>query len=150
MLIFCDVSCVPINLIDDSVVLNLSSLYERVERLNIIPTLYNNDIFSVDFDLYYGEFIFNNNDVFKRYMKIIMPLYNGKNVIVLVTRSTNSDAVTESLIKIIQDRYGYISNNIFSKEDCDYLVEGKFSVFGIQALDYDKDRLMKLIELDSM
>ena len=133
MLIFCDVSCVPINLIDDSVVLNLSSLYERVERLNIIPTLYNNDIFSVVFDSYYGEF-----------------LYNGKNVIVLVTRSTNSDAITESLIKIIQDRYGYISNNIFSKEDCDYLVEGKFSAFGIHALDCDKDRLMKLIELDSM
>ena len=72
MLIFCDVSCVPINLIDDSVVLNLSSLYERVERLNIIPTLYNNDIFSVEFDSYYGEFIFNNNDIFKRYMKVLI------------------------------------------------------------------------------
>ena len=141
MLLVGNVRCLPDN-IDKFVVLNVSSLAEGFERVHLvpsIPTMYNND---KEFDLAYANYIFSNDYVFMEFMKIIYPLYLGMDVFLIVTRNEDThDIVTESLCKLIQQRYGYNYQLLNIKEDIDYYDESNFSLTGIQTLDMDKERM---------
>lgn len=144
MLLVGDARCIP-NDIDNLVVLNLSSLaegYERVHLVPSIPTMYNNER---DFSLHYANFIFSNDAIFMELMKIVYPLYCGYNVFLIVSRSENTyDIVTESLCKLIQQRYGYNYQLINCIDDIDYYDESSFSLNGIQVFDIDKEKMTYL------
>lgn len=123
-------------------VLNLSSLVEGYERVHLVPsfsTTYNND---KEFDIAYANYIFSNDFVFMEFMKIVYPLYLGADVFLLVSRNENTyDIMTESLCKLIQQRYGYNYQLINIEDDIDYYDDSDFSLNGIQALDIDKERM---------
>lgn len=141
MLLVGDARCFPESL-EKFVVLNLSSLIEGFPRVHLVPsvtTQYNND---KEFDLDYANYIFSNDSVFMEFMKIVYPLYEGRDVFLLVSRNENThDIITESLCKLIQQRYGYNYQLINHPSDIDYYDDSNFSIYGIQTLDMDKERM---------
>lgn len=133
----------------DTSILNLSSLNERFPRVALMPPpnlhFMNDEIF----DENYFYYIFNNDLVFMELMKIIIQLYHGNNVCLLVTQNEVFDKITESLLKLIQQRYGY--NGIVINEAEDLLMfdtpvyeDGEFSLPGLAMLDIDKERFSYL------
>lgn len=144
MLLVGDIRCLPDNK-DKFLILNLSSLAEGFQRVHLVPSVtaaYNND---KEFDIAYANYIFSNNNVFMELMKIIYPLYLGSDVFLLVSRNENThDIITESLCKLIQQRYGYNYQLLNNKDDIDYCDDSGFSFYGIQTLDMDKERMTYL------
>ena len=123
---------------------NISSLLEGYIKLNILPypVRYSDE---KEFDLAYALYILEHDNVFFDMMKIIYNLYIGNDVYLLITIDQFSEIVTESLLKFIQQRYGYIGNRINDPEDLETLVPGDFTLFGVFNLDQDKERFSYLI-----
>lgn len=144
MLLVGDIRCLP-DSIDKFVVLNLSSLAEGFERVHLVPSIsasYNDD---KQFDIDYANYIFSNDYTFMEFMKIIYPLYVGSDVFLLVSRNENThDIITESLCKLIQQRYGYNYQLLNNKYDIDYYDDSNFNIYGIQTFDMDKERMTYL------
>ena len=144
MLLVGDVRCLP-NTLDKFVVLNLSSLAEGFQRVHLVPSVsarYSDD---KEFDIAYANYIFSNDHVFMEFMKIVYPLYNGADVFLLVSRNEDThDIITESLCKLIQQRYGYNYQLINTRDDIDYYDDSNFSIYGIQVFDTDKERMTYL------
>lgn len=158
MLIVGDYRLIPVVQINNFNVYNLSGLVEGYQRLfNLIPP----DMASVDFmdenvfDSQYYNYIFNNDTVFFDFMQVIMDLYYGENVFILVTQDDGYfDKITESLLRIIYTRYGYVSYTLNDPEDFtdDMLISDQtgFSIPGLQCLDVDKDRYSYLYQAQVM
>lgn len=144
MLLVGDIRCLPDNL-NNFLVLNLSSLAEGFQRVHLVPSIpnmYNDD---KEFDLAYANYIFSNDYIFMEFMKIVYPLYIGNDVFLLVSRNEDTyDVMTESLCKLIQQRYGYNYQLLNTKDDIDYYDDSNFSLTGIQTLDQDKERMTYL------
>ena len=144
MLLVGDIRCLP-EYTENFVILNLSSLVEGFPRVHLVPsihTTYNND---KEFDIAYANYIFSNDYLFMEFMKIIYPLYIGKDVFLLVSRNENThDIITESLCKLIQQRYGYNYQLLNNKYDIDYYDDSNFSINGLQTLDIDKEKMTYL------
>ena len=145
MLLVGDIRCLPDNL-DNLIILNLSSLAEGFQRVRLVPsftTAYSND---KEFDIVYANYIFSNDEMFMQFMSIVFPLYNGQDVFLLVSRNENTyDIITESICKLIQQRYGYNYQLLNFKEDIDYYDDSDFSIFGLANLDIDKERMTMLM-----
>lgn len=151
MLYVGDYMCIPNK--SDITVLNLSGLVEGYQRINLIPQKGSGLDFVDDanFDLAYFNYIFSNDAAFMELMKIIIPLYYGIDVFILVTRDEYFDKITESLMKVIQQRYGYnhmIINDPFDYPDDfdDVNQDEGFSISGLACLDQDKERYAIIID----
>lgn len=144
MLLVGDIKCLP-DCMEKFLVLNLSSLAEGFERVHLVPSVqaqYNND---KEFDIAYANYIFSNDWVFMEFMKIIYPLYEGIDVFLLVSRGENTyDIITESLCKLIQQRYGYNYQLLNDADDINYYDDSNFNINGIQILDMDKEKMSYL------
>ncbi len=144
MLLVGDVKCLP-DYLEKLTILNLSSLVEGFPRVHLVPSVnpqYNSD---KEFDIAYANYIFSNDSLFMEFMKIIYPLYTGKDVFLLVSRNENThDIITESLCKLIQQRYGYNYQLLNNKEDINYYDDSNFSITGLATLDIDKERMSYL------
>lgn len=143
-----DYRCIPSDYTGrNMVILNLSGLTEGYQRVNLIPQKDSRLDFMDDnnFDLMYFNYIFSNNFTFSELMKIILNLYQGKTVFLLVTRNEWFDRITESLMKVIQQRYGctYMVLNdpadMISQIEENSIDEG-FSITGLSCLDQDMQR----------
>lgn len=127
-------------------VLNFTSLYERIPRLNLLPPREFGRNFDYDFDIVYAQWIFANDYVFFDFMRIIYSIYQGKDVFILI--DDVFDQLNESLIKLIQQRYGYEAYKVESLEDYMYADNSNFSEIGLLNLDIDKDRLSYMLEAE--
>lgn len=139
MLVFCDHRCINQNIIDMCIVFNLSSLLEGFERVNILPP-FKLDRYDRDFDIIYAEYIIQNDNIFYEFMKIMMAIYYGLDVVVLIDKMDLHEYVNESLIKFIQQRYGIVTNSINEITDWDNVEECEFSLQGLFNIDQDKER----------
>lgn len=139
MLVLCDHRCIDKNVIDRFVIFNLSSLLEGFERVNILPP-FKLDRNDREFDIMYANYIIENDAIFYEFMKIMMSLYYGLDTLILVDKQEHNEYVNESLIKFIQQRYGYICNSINVNEDWEYVQESEFSIQGLYNIDKDKER----------
>lgn len=144
-----------IGMIENPIVLNLSSYYGGyVDISNLITTIakipnntgmpINEYIYSPTFDINFANMVINDNLLFISFMTIITGCYNGNNVVILVNRDEYRDAVMESLIKLIQIRYGYNCWVIETMEDLETAKESNFSPAGIMSINNDIFRLMQL------
>ena len=107
-----------------------------------ISASYNDD---KQFDIDYANYFFSNDAVFMEFMKIVYPLYEGYDVFLLVSRNEDThDIITESICKLIQQRYGYNYQLLNLKDDIDYYDDSNFSFYGIQTFDTDKERMTYL------
>ena len=136
----------PLNLavIDGSfLVYNCTGMNQSIENLNILPPyecgLNNEEIFTQN----YVQYIYGNDNIFMEFMsKVILNLYEGKNVY-LVTSNLLPD-IPDTISTILSDRYGYVSNMINEPEDWSTVVEGSFMPECIKFLDEDLERYRNL------
>ncbi len=147
MLLFGETECLEkyLSTTKDQVsVLNFSSITERYPILHILPK----ERFDIDdsqqFDIAFANYILSDDYRFCQFFSIILGLYYSYNVVVLISKNEFFDILNESLMKLIQQRYGYIINEINTVEDLDYLVEGSFSIQGLYNLDLDLKRYLSL------
>lgn len=140
MLVVGDKTTIP----EGYVVYNISSLVEGYERINIMPPLELFQMCGEDeklFDIKYAEYILSVPYVFNELMKIMYSLYYGKDVYLLVTRDGGYfDTLTESILKFIQQRYGYDSYILNVPEDIQYAERGEFNIYGLFNFDMDNKR----------
>ena len=133
----------------DTIVYNITSYREDLERLNLLPP-YDNRLFDnscYEFDVWYAQWIFNNDPIFFDFFKIIYNLYNGHDVFLCMDDGDWSENLVESLLKLIQQRYGYNGCQIDSFESYVYSqnnIESRFEDFGLYNLDQDKERFSLL------
>ncbi len=144
MLIVGDFSSIPYYR-ENMCVLNLSSLFQGFERVSLAPSVQPMLNDEKNFDLAYANYIFSNDDKFMEFMKIMMNLYMNIDVYLLVSRGEDTyDIVTESLCKLIQQRYGYNYQMINTVDDINEYDQSGFSTSGIQIMDQDKERFVQL------
>jgi hypothetical protein len=145
MLLVGEYNCIPSD-IDNLFIYNLSSMIEGYQKIGILPSVNNiNYIDELNFDISYSNYIMTNDSVFYEFFsKIIYPLYNGYSVYLITARNDFFDRVTESLLKFIQQRYGYISAIMNDPTDIDYINQdvgfGSTGIYGVYNLDLDKER----------
>ena len=117
---------------------DITKLITKIQIINNTEMLANEFIYSPYFDNIYYNSILNDHELFCCLLQLMMNVYNGNNAIVLISHDNYRDAITESLIKLIQVRYGYNCWEIENVEDLDILKETHFTPQGIQNLDADK------------
>jgi hypothetical protein len=122
-------------------VYNFSSLREGFPRLNLMPPRTLGANTEYEFDVKYMQYIIGNDIVFMNFMTIILDLYNGFNVYLLVDEDEYwSNMLVDSLMKLIQQRYGINGVCVNCLEDFQYAKEDYFADYGILNLDQDKER----------
>lgn len=129
------------------IVLNLSSLYSgylnitnlltKISPINNSGMQISDFVNSYEFDIQYASAIINDPELFESFINIMMRSYEGYIVCILVQRDPYRDAIMESLIKLIQQRYGYNCWIVEDIEDIDIISEQMFLPNGLLILDQD-------------
>jgi hypothetical protein len=135
---------------------NISSSLEGYDRLISLtpPRFYDQFNHPIDFrdqelfGQYYTAYVLSNKEPFMALMDIVYNLYEGYDVLLLIGRDEFRDILTETISKIIQQRYGYISNIISDLCDLEGLQEGQFSIQGLYTLDQDKEIYINNVSRD--
>ncbi len=129
-------------------VFNFSSLGEGMRDCNLIPPNNLGAINEYDFDLKYANYILGNDGIFINFMNIICELYYGHNVYIATSEGMDwSNTLLESLLKLIQQRYGLNATLIQSMEDTYYVDDTSFNpYYGVSNFDIDKERYLYLYE----
>ena len=133
-------------------VFNLSSLREDFITLRyLIPPNNIGRFTDLEFDIAYMNYIMQNDSAFMDFFRIIYELYIGNDVFIVASSEEDwSENILESLIKLIQQRYGY--NAIFVGNSEDYIyaknhcTEDFISGYGLYNLDQDKERFAYLVQ----
>ncbi len=162
MIIFTPIRDIPVELLEykgvrQVIKYNLSHYYAEMPTLNmLIPSIQsipedilNGDCSDASFDQSYHNFIFTNDQAFIQFMNIIVPAFTNPDCLVQVTVTDNdyANAITESLIKLIQQRYGYNAYIINDVDDFMYAEESDFSIPGLFVIDQDLMRFRMMCEL---
>ena len=139
--------------INNAVVYNLSSYYSGFENITGLITKIqifnttqlppNEFIYSPQFDSIYANNVLQNNELFYDFIKIMINALEY-NVVILVAHDPYRDAITESIIKLIQVRYGYNCWEVDDLDDLSCIKESFFTPQGILTLDQDKLRFDSL------
>ena len=136
-------------------IFNLSSISEKGEKLFPLIPPFPVNIFEAaeekTFDIAYAKYILENDKAFACLMKIIYSEYekssDGIITYIMVESDDIRNIVTESLIKLIQQRYGINSNIVNELEDWDYVEASNFTITGLYNLDIDKERYSELLQM---
>lgn len=155
MIIFSPIQNIPVAYLEykgirQVVKYNLSSYYNDAPTLNALvpsPEFIPQDVLLGDvtdpiFDITYHKSIFNNQIAFMQFMAIIVPAYTSPDTLVhiMIQQSNFRDVITESLLKLIQQRYGYNACIVNEVNDFLYVEESDFSIPGLFMLDEDLAR----------
>ena len=133
------------------IIFNLTSYKEGYNRLNLlVPPNELGRFTDRDFDIVYANYVIGNDMVFCQFFWIIYNLYIGYDVFIIANPLDWSENILESLLKLIQQRYGYNAIKIDSDEDyiyaANYMTTGFAPGYGLYNLDQDKERFTYLIE----
>jgi hypothetical protein len=140
---------------NQTVICNLTSYREDIPKLDLLlPPREIGHFVDRDFDIAYMNYILGNDRVFYQFFgSIIMNLYLGFDVYIAISEEDWSINLVESLLKLIQQRYGYNGLRINDMNDYTAAVESgnfksRFDVdYGLANLDLDKNRY-SMLEVD--
>lgn len=125
----------------ESVIFNYTGLSEDFPRIGLLPPRVLGASSEYDFDMKFYDYLINNDEIFMEFMKIILLLYEGKDVFLIISEDEWSTILIESLLKVIQQRYGINGAKIDTEEDMLYVEESDFDPgYGLLNLDQDKER----------
>ena len=150
MLMYGPLSSLNIGFSPNCLIYNLTSMREGLMKLpNLIPPNELGRFTERDFDIVYMKYILENDIPFCEFFQLIYNLYIGKDIFLVADESDWSENILESLLKLIQQRYGY--NAICVRSEEDYLYASSITVnfdnsYGLYNLDIDKERFARLIE----
>ena len=129
---------------DKIYVVNLSSANMRIKHSSLfyVPKSH---IESFEYDLEYGNFVFQNTQQRIEFLYLMHQLQIGNHVLIMIGSYPGMYEMAESLLKLIQSRYGY-NGYIITTNDLEYIYdfESNFSVPGLLLFDQEK------IELDEI
>ena len=128
---------------------NLTSLAERYAqyRIQLVPPNSLGSSNEYEFDVNYMHWIIDNDSNFYQFMMLIVDLYKGIDIFIVTSDDEWSQIITESLMKLIQQRYGIISVKINIVDDLVYSNDSDFAEgYGIFNLDNDIERLEYLVQ----
>ena len=134
------------NIVMEAKVFNLTSMKEGYPALSrLIPPNYIGLFTDREFDIQYANYIMSNDYIFFEFFTIIYSLYSGEDVYIIVSNEDWSENLIESLLKLIQQRYGYNGTRINCFYDYINIKNSKYfdtfaPGYGIQNLDMDKER----------
>lgn len=139
----------------ETAVFNLTSYREDIPKLDLLlPPREIGHFIDRDFDIAYMNYILGNDRVFYQFFgSIIMNLYLGFDVYLAISDEDWSINLVESLLKLIQQRYGYNALRINDVNDYNAAIESgnftsRFDIdYGLANLDLDKNRY-SLLEVD--
>lgn len=100
----------------------------------------NEFVLTQGFDVIYYSSIINDVNLFMSFMSIMYNDFNGQNSICLVERDPYRDAIMESIIKIIQNRYGANAWIVQDNDDLRCCHDTFYSPDGLLMLQNDVDR----------
>lgn len=95
---------------------------------------------SISFDMQYAAALENNFTMYQCMMQMVVRSYEGYIVVVLVYRDPYRDAIMESLIKYIQQKYGHNCWVVEDVDDLMYIKDESFTPMGIKYVDDDITR----------
>lgn len=99
------------------------------------------------FDIQYANYLVSNEAAFVDIMKIIYNLYSGFDVFCISDIGDESNELfVESILKYIQQRYGFNGQILGDVEDFQYTVDSTFTIQGLYNLDLDKERFAMLCQ----
>lgn len=105
-----------------------------------------------EFDTMYSSYILQDQNAFFQFMNIIVYEYMDPSVLVQVLINTDGirEAISESLMKLIQQRYGMSSFYVFTLEDFMYInvPEVGVSIPGLFTLDKDLAQYRSMLPMD--
>ena len=141
MIMIGDPRCIPIDM-DNLLVYNYSSPIEGVEKLNLMPPMFDWSS-ELDFDMWYAGWLLDYPDAFRDLMKVMYAIYCGYNVYLCASIIDAFESVNESFIKFVQQRYGINCFIINSPEDLEFAKDygSGFSIEGLANFDMDKERI---------
>lgn len=131
----------------------MSSLYAGLPTLfNLVPTFTSvadaslHEFDNPAFDMAYHKFILDNDASFNEFMSIMIPANLNPDCLVqvLIKQSDFRDVVTESLLKLIQQRYGYNCYIVNEVDDFVYADESDFSIPGLFMFEADRGRWLMM------
>lgn len=98
------------------------------------------------FDEFYANYILTNDIAFYQMMNIMYSIYEDSELLVyiLIGRDEYRDMITESLVKFIQQRYGYNCNIINEANDWPYVADSSINIYGLYNFDIDKERYITI------
>lgn len=104
-----------------------------------------------EFDIAYADYIIRNDNVFCSFFNnIINPLQSGSNVFMISDNSNYEINLPESLLKLIQQRYGYNGSIINEPVDICTISESSFSIPGLYNFDQDMIRYCEIMNIPAM
>lgn len=151
MLMYGDINATRIDFAGKGVIFNLTSMSEDFVKLpRLIPPNSMGHFTDREFDIAYMNYIMGYDEVFCEFFQIIYNLYIGNDVFIVASKDDWSENILESLLKLIQQRYGYDSILITNEEDYIFARNNCFSDFapgfGVYNLDQDKERFSYIME----
>ena len=136
------------NVQDQCFVLSFISFDQNYRRWDLIPP--NNAICKSsewDFDVVYMHYIMDNDIVFIEFFQIIQMLYRGIDVYLITIEQEWCDSILESLLKLIQQRYGYNAIRVNCIDDIIYSNVSQFDpIYGVKNYDDDNERFEYLVK----
>ena len=142
---------INIGISNNMIIYTLASFREGFNKLSIMPPNELGRFENRDFDIIYADYIINNDIIFINFFQIIYNLYIGKDVLIIYSEEFNfSENIIESVLKLIQQRYGYNAIRIDNDDDFIYAKNNNNPYFapgyGLYNLDTDKERFTYMIE----
>ena len=121
-----------------------TNLLTKIHEINNSGLLTNEFVLTPEFDMAYYSSIINNTNLFISFMSIVYNDFNGQNSICLVERDLYRDAVMESIIKIIQNRYGANAWIVQDNDDLRCCIDTFYSPDGLLVLQDDIDKYINI------
>lgn len=146
MLILAPPLCIisAINLFKDLYIFNYNSYVMGYPNSGLIPSQLPIASYSDSFDSAYLNCLLRDDNMFCNLFRIISLLQSGSNILLISDNSNYEINLPESLLKIIQQRYGYNGAIANDPEDLYSLKESNFSIPGLYNYDADNIRYCTL------
>jgi len=126
---------------------SFTSLAQDFPDTGLIPPNNLGAINEYDFDVKYMQFIMNDDFRFIKFMDIMYNIYNHKNLFLVINYEDWSINLVESLLKLIQQRYGINATMINEIDDINIMKDTDFdSYYGINNFDQDCNRYLEISE----
>lgn len=131
-------------------ILNFNSFLIGYQTLNLVPAGFPAGTFMSDsFDMEYFNYIMANDSLFYEFFSVIILLQEGNDVY-LISDVNDYSIVPESLLKIIQQRYGYNGNIIHDIDDLGSMQDSSFTIQGLYQFDSDRLRYYDIINRNNV
>lgn len=135
---------------DKFIILNYNASLIGYNSLNLSPAgIPAGEFMNDSFDMIYFNYIMSNDYLFIEFFNLIILLQEGNDVY-LISDVNDYSIAPESLLKIIQQRYGYNGNIIHDVEDIGCINESSFTIPGLYQFDNDRLRYYDIINRNNV